>query len=794
MVDVDWKANGYAPFLQLGEIFMKKNSAFTRGLWVLLLLFVLSAHASAATRYVSNSGSDASNDCLSFGSPCATITHAAGQASAGDTILLDTGTYTQTALINQSVILDGSGATLEGAIRLAANDITLSNLTISGGATVLGETAGIYIDGGSSGHLISNINLQGTGLPAARAIIIGANASDISISDSQLNGWTSGIYINPSPNANITISGNTISNNVAGIGGDNYSGVTISENDFIGNDEGIGYSGTAAGPTIVDNTFSGNTVIVQSYGDAQLDVEAIAANNTFGTSVLNLTQGSAYSSIQAGIDAASDNDVLQASAGTFEENLNFSNRNGLTLLGAQAGIGAGVDGPRDADSTTDESILIGTLGFGGSTPTINGLTIDGFRLQSTAMVNNGARINGTLELRNLIADFTTTYFLISVGTGSGHELVLTDSTISGERGFTAGNGQLTSVIISGNVFNQTAASLISASAPDGVVTVDGNVFNGPRSINILTNGNQFTNNVFNVGGGQLAIALYEVTDNLIAGNVFNADDSIGMAVIAGGRNEPELLNTISNNQFLGDNADGIVNSLSKLVDASCNWWGDDSGAGGEGPGSGTPVSENVNTIPWNLEPSGQCFGANSDLMLEVGPGLPLGVPEDSGWDHFTAQLTNEGDLVPENVVLWIEVDGIADADVVGGLTVELFDGSNWGSLGWGGASAWNISRDAWFIGRGPTEVVGFEIPAGYDETLPLRVNWPNGTYSATISIESLDSADGAGLPGERIYLTQTEALLVQTEAVANVYVDSGFAGSSNGDALVFTMPDALRST
>lgn len=49
------------------------------------------------------------------------------------------------------------------------------------------------------------------------------------------------------------------------------------------------------------------------------------------------------------------------------------------------------------------------------------------------------------------------------------------------------------------------------------------------------------------------------------------------------------------------------------VDGTCNWWGDASGPGPVGPGSGARVSSNVNFTPWLIAraPSGACVGGVS---------------------------------------------------------------------------------------------------------------------------------------------------------------------------------------
>lgn len=229
-----------------------------------------------------------------------------------------------------------------------------------------------------------------------------------------------------------------------------------------------------------------------------------------------------------------------------------------------------MDGPRDDQSTVGESIIAGTLGFGGGTPTVTGLTIDGFRLEDTALVNNGARINGKLTVTNtVVAGGPATYFFISVGTGSGHELELSNSNITYERGFSIENGQVNSALITNNVFNTDAANLISASALDGVVTLTDNEFNSPRGVNILTNDNTITGNDFNIpaGANNRGMDLYEVKDNVITGNTFSGG-GLGINIRSGGRGETDVSDNTVENNILGP--DSFYNNLSYDVNFGSN--------------------------------------------------------------------------------------------------------------------------------------------------------------------------------------------------------------------------------
>ncbi|MBU0493268.1 MAG: DUF11 domain-containing protein [Chloroflexi bacterium] len=87
-----------------------------------MLLLSSPAHANNTVRYVATTGSD-SGDCIAPGSPCRTLQYAADQASAGDTIKVAQGTYTdlharagvtQTVYIAQSLTLQGGYTTTNG--------------------------------------------------------------------------------------------------------------------------------------------------------------------------------------------------------------------------------------------------------------------------------------------------------------------------------------------------------------------------------------------------------------------------------------------------------------------------------------------------------------------------------------------------------------------------------------------------------------------------------------------------------------------------------------------------------
>src|SRR5438128_7044326 len=72
-----------------------------------LLALVIASPASAANRYIDDSGTDA-GACQSAAAPCKTINYALGVGSSTDTYLVGGGTYIENVTIGGSASLKGS--------------------------------------------------------------------------------------------------------------------------------------------------------------------------------------------------------------------------------------------------------------------------------------------------------------------------------------------------------------------------------------------------------------------------------------------------------------------------------------------------------------------------------------------------------------------------------------------------------------------------------------------------------------------------------------------------------------
>jgi hypothetical protein len=189
---------------------------------------------------------------------------------------------------------------------------------------------------------------------------------------------------------------------------------------------------------------------------------------------------------------------------------------------------------------------------------------------------------------------------------------------------------ISSGTVSGNTFNVASPGSLNLQIDLHNSTITANTFDGSDvtaclqlfgsqfglvpSDHVTVSGNTF--NHCNVYGIQLSPDVHHITitNNAISNGFdgvntrFILDDNTGAVVgpwdVTGKEIHINLNNITGNTEF------GVKNLNNGILDATCNWWGDASGPGPVGPGSGDKVSMNVDFTPWLTAPApgGKCIG------------------------------------------------------------------------------------------------------------------------------------------------------------------------------------------
>lgn len=249
----------------------------------------------ATTHYVADTGEANDDGACTEDEPCATIKYAIEQAQAGDTIRVSSGEYDEAVEIpadkeglkllganaGKSAGLGGTERTAESHVAgftIAADNVTIDGFQIDDGHAVHGTTAGIYVTGDTTGHVLANNRLIGPGAEDnIFGILLGLNVTDVTIQNNEARRWQSGIYLNPSRDLNIE--GNHLHGNTVGIGSDGISNVSITGNNLASNTvEGFGASTVGENVTARFNRIVGNGTGIHHYSGEQIS----ATNNWWG--------------------------------------------------------------------------------------------------------------------------------------------------------------------------------------------------------------------------------------------------------------------------------------------------------------------------------------------------------------------------------------------------------------------------------------------------------------------------------------------------------------------------------
>jgi len=297
-------------------------------------------------RYVDAAGSDASNTCLTSGSPCATIQHAIDVACTPSTVHVAAGTYQENVVVTKGVELSGAGqgnSIIEPAV---------SNANPCTGSSLCGGTASNIVLVQASNVTIHDFTLDGDNPGLTSGIV--RNGADVDARNGVITNYGVGDF------QNLEVYNLTVQNiYLRGIyGAYNSSGTFNFHNNIVDNVMGDYYSiaifGFLGGGTVANNTVSNAN-------------DAIAANWSHGTQFL-------------------DNVVTNSASGVHTDNSAGSGGSGDLIQGNQVsncapdGFGIWTFVPYVAPQVTGNTVTncaVGLAAAGQGSVTFTDNTVDG---------------------------------------------------------------------------------------------------------------------------------------------------------------------------------------------------------------------------------------------------------------------------------------------------------------------------------------------------------------------------------------------------------------------------------
>jgi len=286
--------------------------------------------------YVTTAGDD-NNDCLSPGTPCATINGAIGKATAGDTVNVAVGTYTgsstEVVLINRDITLSGGW---DATFTLQSGMSTIDGQGARRGVTVnsVSTVEAFIIQNGSpfnsnSGGGIANFSST---LTLNNSIVRGNSTA-----------FGGGIY----NGGTLTLNNDVLSGNSATtFGGGILNGGTLTlNNSYVGGNSGGGIANSGGTSTLNNSTVSGNST---DFGGGLIN-----SGGPTGTITLNNTtvSGNSASEDGGGIANFSATGAVTLNYSTVTNNTSDSDNNGT-------GRGGGIANENSIGSVILQSSIV----------------------------------------------------------------------------------------------------------------------------------------------------------------------------------------------------------------------------------------------------------------------------------------------------------------------------------------------------------------------------------------------------------------------------------------------------
>ena len=324
-----------------------------------------------------------------------------------------------------------------------------------------------------------------------------------------------------------------------------------------------------------------------------------------------------YKTIQAAIDAADAGDTIIVKDGTYIEEITINKAN--LVLKSENNLGA-IIRPLGTPTNNGAAVYIST----------NGVTIDGFEIDGTTVCNNGIygwNTNNLTIKNNKVHGAVNAWdgcgiILLSWGTsGTVHDNLIKDNEIydTGRMGIMVMDHDGTNYTVTRN--NTITGNIVHDVWKKATAWSDGG---GGIQINVGKDCTISNNLVYNVQDGQRGIYMFGSSyGNVISSNTLR-DNPIGIQLWISGEggttidwgSEAIQSPQVHNNEIYNNGHGAISSNITgtpMIMDATNNWWGDNSGPSGGVPdpvtgkianGSGDKVSANVHFDPWTTRGGG----------------------------------------------------------------------------------------------------------------------------------------------------------------------------------------------
>lgn len=367
-----------------------------------------------------------------------------------------------------------------------------------------------------------------------------------------------------------------------------------------------------------------------------------------------------YATIQAAVNDTNCT-TINVAAGIYAEHVTINHS--VILNGANSGVAG--NGTRVPESIVDGTDTGTPFAITANNVTIKGFTVEngsngGFDagiwsqtgtqnsiIQNNIITSNAfgiwAECGGTCSIENNLFDGNN-----KTGTGAGSASISADST--------------TGLAIDNNEFkNDTAGNpiLFQATAAGKHVNpvVSNNNFHNNANSNIYAvgvTGANIHDNTITPASDATGISLSGADSNItITKNTINGGARAVRVEDAGYGLGNNSAITVNKNNVATDSEYGVGNTDATIanLDATCNWWGAASGPGPVGPGSGSPVTTNVNFATWltSTDLSGPCNG-------------PVVTPPPSSGGGGSFSGGGSGRIVPQGQVLGASTGPVPGCD------------------------------------------------------------------------------------------------------------------------------------